>query len=284
MQRNVRYSLTDLTAALDAALAAKIVYNVDYKDYLKYYLNQHFENATSKIAEDFTYSMKWQNLPEAIQHLDLGYSSDLHLIAGRVEKVRKIAEKSGNLDHPYVQRIFSDMAPFVEIAAKLNELKQYIVKGKKPSDKPRKTPPRTLDNTGTCAVCGQNVKLDGQGNIVMHGYRVVWNQFSGSCPGVGYKPFEVSPEGAVAYRDAMKARIADLEKSISELPTSNMLYKTDKVTQKLIEVLAGTNEFDHLVAVRTDKMKWEIGGLNSSIKVYDRHIAGWVERPLPGTK
>lgn len=53
---------------------------------------------------------------------------------------------------------------------------------------------RTRDNTGTCGVCFQNIKLN-DGRIVLHGYkRPGTGSVHGNCFGTGYQPFELSPE------------------------------------------------------------------------------------------
>lgn len=80
------------------------------------------------------------------------------------------------------------------LAAKLDAAKKTAIKGRKPSGKPRVTPERTYENTGTCACCRRNVKME-RGKIVMHGFTIRPGFRAGRCVGVGHDPIEVSDEG-----------------------------------------------------------------------------------------
>jgi hypothetical protein len=46
----------------------------------------------------------------------------------------------------------------------------------------------TATHRGTCQACGHFQKLPG-GVLSRHGYAVKWNQFVGTCPGSGRRPF-----------------------------------------------------------------------------------------------
>lgn len=58
---------------------------------------------------------------------------------------------------------------------------------------------RTLDGTGTCAVCRQNVKMEADEGLYHHGFQLQHQTRQGRCPGTGYKPWELSPDGLVNY-------------------------------------------------------------------------------------
>lgn len=61
---------------------------------------------------------------------------------------------------------------------------------------------RDLTNTGTCPVCGGNFKREAGGGIHHHGFeRPGDGMLHGSCFGVGYQPWELSPQGAQDYLD-----------------------------------------------------------------------------------
>lgn len=80
----------------------------------------------------------------------------------------------------------------------------------------------TLDHTGHCPVCGRIQKLYGitKGRPVMydHGYQFAegfWKQ--GSCFGVGYPPFEISPAGALARATNLDSQAAYARKQLTEV-------------------------------------------------------------------
>lgn len=73
----------------------------------------------------------------------------------------------------------------------------------KPARTPKEPAEPDLTNTGTCPVCGNRQKLDKNGMLVHHGFTVRWHERQGSCDGVGYPPWEVSPKGATAYLETL---------------------------------------------------------------------------------
>lgn len=64
-------------------------------------------------------------------------------------------------------------------------------------------------HTGHCQLCGHEQKLPG-GVLAKHGYNVQWGFFSGTCPGSGSLPYEVSIDlidRAIESTQAAEARV-----------------------------------------------------------------------------
>ncbi len=83
----------------------------------------------------------------------------------------------------------------------------------------RKTKPRTMANTGTCGVCGMNVKRDGSTRLAAHGFTLKWQTQMGTCQGWRFPPIEVSKaslewlEGALfEHHRALQRRYFELVK------------------------------------------------------------------------
>jgi len=133
--------------------------------------------------------------------------------------------------------------------------KGRIVKGRKPSTTPRTTPERTIENTGTCGCCGKNVKMDSNGRLVAHGYTIKYGFQSGNCFGVGYEPVEVSDLAIINYSEVLSD------------------YRDDLVARA-----AKTEE---------DMKRWGIESsirqVEGDIKYFDKALAAWAPRPLPGS-
>jgi len=67
---------------------------------------------------------------------------------------------------------------------------------------------------GTCQICWRSQKLPG--NVLSkHGYTKRWGFFSGTCPGSGYRPFEVAFDRIQAAIDDVKMQIAGIERDIA---------------------------------------------------------------------
>jgi len=87
---------------------------------------------------------------------------------------------------------------------------------------------------GTCPVCYGEHKLQKM-LVVLHGYeRPGYGEINGKCPGVGWPPFEVSPDGTIAY---VERRLQpDLEGSEDFLRRA----EAGQVTEVRVETLVST--------------------------------------------
>src|SRR6185369_7276388 len=68
-------------------------------------------------------------------------------------------------------------------------------------------------HSGSCQICGRVQKLPGD-VLSKHGYTTRWGFFSGTCPGSGYRPFEVAFDRIQLSIDNVKAQIAGIEREI----------------------------------------------------------------------
>lgn len=168
-----------------------------------------FERAhRDAIREPFVYGGKFKDLPEEVLELDyLDWS--LHRVPGLIKKVR--ACKSNDA---CVTAMILFLNDWEDVATTLVDAKKDAIKGRRPvAEADRRTPPRTLENTGTCAVCGHNVKLH-YGSIVDHGFQLQFGMRRGRCFGVDYSPWEVAPDGKIDYADAVRQEIKRIQEEI----------------------------------------------------------------------
>lgn len=71
---------------------------------------------------------------------------------------------------------------------------------------------------GTCGICSNVQKLKGDGALVLHGYqRPGYGWIQGSCFGVGYKAWELSPEAVEAYIKHLKSVIPQQQARVKAL-------------------------------------------------------------------
>jgi hypothetical protein len=167
-----------IQAKLTAILDSTCIYNQAEFKSLKETARRRFDDELSETLRDTEW---WISTPY------------WHQLASCIKKV-----KSQDITEEKKESILKVLHKWEPIAQQLEAAVPLIVKGRKIGE--RKTPLRTLENTGTCPICGKNFKLDG-GKIVSHGYVVQWHQHNGSCPGVGKTPWELSPQGAIDYLD-----------------------------------------------------------------------------------
>lgn len=75
---------------------------------------------------------------------------------------------------------------------------------------------KAATHKGTCQACGRIQKLP-NGVVAAHGYTTRWGFFSGTCPGSGEKPFEISAdyiERTIVRAQDSIARLEDAAASV----------------------------------------------------------------------
>ncbi len=207
-------TLQQITEALEAGL----IYNVDWK-LLKESINRQLSKGYKAVTSvPYLALPRDENtgeragVPREVS-LELYYAQGPQIHANMQNKIAKLERTFGNHWMVKAARDYADAV--LPIIADANKIKATITKARKPREGARQTDERTIENTGTCAVCGMNVKRDKRGNIVDHGYRVSWHERQGGCYGVGYKPIELSPEGAEHYLTVIAAMLEHAEQVVA---------------------------------------------------------------------
>jgi hypothetical protein len=154
---------------------------------------------------------------------------------------------------------------------------------------------RSLDNTGTCPACFNNVKIRGGATIMRHGWQVQgqrsWGSWgntwhSGPCFGTGWPAFELNPEGTTAYRD--KSVIPYRERVSKELAKTKRgdspLMVENWRTRKKETVELADPRYKELLDKKVREGERAIKDLDETIRTLDSRILGWKETPLPGRR
>ena len=231
-------------------LAAEVIYNVDYVE-MKTALNRALEQAKAEASAVYL-AIPYED--RRGDELSAQYYGTIypHTLPGWLKKLPKTASPT----HAAALEAYRALGAYSEICAKFVAAKARVVKARKPSTTPRATPARTLDNTGTCACCGTNVKLS-DGHIVMHGYTIRWGFQSGSCFGVGYLPIEVSDEGLHAALQAYERLLGSTRLSL---------------------------EYGTLTRRERRELEGRIGGTKLAISHYAAAVKVWAPKALPSER
>jgi len=235
---------------IEALLSADVIYNIDYVA-MRATLNRALEKAKA-AASDVYLAIPYED--RCTDELSAQYHGTIypHTLPGWLKKL----PQSVSPTHAAALEAYRALEALAPICAKFVAAKGRVVKARKPSTAVRKTPARTLDNTGTCACCGQNVKLDG-GVIVAHGYTIRWGFQSGSCFGVGFRPIEVSDEGLRAALQGFESRLGKARLSL---------------------------EYGALTRRERAELEGRVSGSKAAIAHYTAAIRDWAPRPLPTEK
>lgn len=206
---------------------------------------KYFKNRAHQALND--------ELSDIVQHSEIWYINTpyWHQLDGCIKNVE--AGKFPKATEEQKQAVLNVLYKWQGIVHQLKEIEPLIISGRKPGE--RKTTARTLENTGTCAICGKNCKLDGGKRIVSHGFTVEYHQQNGACFGVGYKPWELAPEAASAL----------VEKCL--VPEKARLVQSCRIlvwSPKVQDITASA-----------------LHAVNREISCFERRIAEWTATELP---
>ena len=171
------------------------------------------------------------------------------------------------------------LAFWTPVVTLFDQAKPLIKKGRRPAENVDDSERRTLENTGTCPVCGKNVKLEG-GRLVHHGYTVQYQAFQGGCFGVGHEAWEVSPKGAQDYASGLEVYLVDITEEYDSWKAEGIDKVFSERTKKyLVKVDQGYQEaVDRLLRDR----EYQIKNLTSTLEWFREKIANWTPSTLPG--
>jgi hypothetical protein len=140
--------------------------------------------------------------------------------------------------------------------------------------------PRTRENTGSCPVCFQNIKLSG-GDMVLHGYkRPGSGSTHGKCSGYGWPAFETSVAGTKNHLESLQESLVLRKKLLRSL-------EDGEVTQLDIGYnrpkLIGPDDpqWDRALKAKITEVKQFIEALEDEIKTFSKLVQHWKPRPLP---
>ncbi len=259
--------LSGALANLAEALTCSEVYNVDFVA-IKEQVNWALDSAWDKYVRA-TYLAIDPDLRhsycDAVQELYYNHPQS-HTLGGTDKKTVKAEKADPSNVVTLAAREFVEATR--QLAEDMKAVKLLVVKTRKPSATPRKTKARTIENTGTCAVCDRNVKLAG-GLIVAHGYRIVWNQQSANCPGANHPPIEVSPSGAQVQIMALTNWINRELVISAKCSNAAKLPSNDPAVQKDMRI-------------KTAQAESNIKHGEYEIKRLQAKVDGWEPRSLPG--
>ena len=259
-------------AAVDAlrkAVESGVVWNAEFED-----LKSRLGGAVWRDTEAFIWPAMRNGVDEAFKY---------PVSPSSVHDVRSFSKKiePGRAKGIAVPASVDEFLAFwVPVVALFDQAKPLIKKGRRPSDDPTKAPPRTLEHTGTCPVCGRNIKIDDAGRMVAHGYQIAHSFRHGNCFGVGFEPWEVSPTGAVKFVAQVRANIEGVTDSLQGAYDGRLSKVYDQRRNRFVK--RGEARFDALLLGRVRQLEYEVRSLASLAHRFDEKLAAWAPATLPG--
>lgn len=271
------------------------IYAVDYEG-LKYRLTRQLEQDREKLRHGGDYFRIADN-QMGVDTIGLNF----HVLPGKLARAReavakwpKIVKKLDDLrltarmrsadsdgwyasnekHHAFLLDLIKMLEAWLPVANAMNAAKSRLIKGRKPSLTPRQTEPRTLENTGSCSVCDRNIKIPG-GVIYDHGFTLRWNSRQGKCPGVGYKPFEIAPDGAVEYLRRLRETEKNCQEKVDALRARDPNEEIKVTDTRTMKVSTRT------VRMVLANMEGDLRSIQYDVKNFDKRVREWKTMPLP---
>jgi hypothetical protein len=272
---------------LEDGLSQRHIWNVDYED-AKFALTRISEHAFDSSSEDYRNHIRgnrpsWEvNDPRWM----VVYHPHFSNTPGAYKKLVKFRAVEG----PDFDRFITMVGEVAQVADLMKSVKPFIEKGRKPSENPKVI---DLSNTGICSVCGGRYKLTLDGKVVDHGFTLPrnWGGRSGICFGAKHTAWELSSEGAEAYKEYMEKILIETEELLHQLETGGVPSLSENVKIRLgfgkykTEVREYHKEndptnYNRVLTKSKASAAQTISNLTQDIAKFTKRIAGWKPQPL----
>jgi hypothetical protein len=142
--------------------------------------------------------------------------------------------------------------------------------------------PRTRENTGSCPVCFQNIKLN-KDKMVLHGYkRPGHGSTEGNCFGYGYHAFELKVDGTKDYLNKILVpELNGYESNLKRLKSGEIEKLNTNRWGSPNWITPDDPQWDRFLRAAVDETERAIKRAQSEVEVYSSLVKHWKERPLP---
>lgn len=251
---------------LISSLEEKLIYNSDFNN-LKSSLGSLVCSHFSDILRDDFWALSFRS----DKVVDFYYKSvmsfhDVISAKKQADKLKAVYPEEA----VYIEKCQKLCNELIDTALALKELKEYVVKGRKPSEKPSK-PENENKVVKTCSCCFRSIAINKQGKIVHHGYQRFDGFQSASCFGQGYLSWEESDKGTIDYIEQLTKAKERKEKELIELPNEEVLYFTSR--RKRESVKKGDPMFDKVKMRIKQDLEYQVRSYISHIEYLQYQIS-----------
>lgn len=224
------------------------------------------ESAWKKEVGDHFY-LDDKNTEEII---DLYYSLNIMGIHSVISCKKKI-EKS-KLEGPVIDSMMRVINEFFPVATELELLKTKITKGRAVSDEPAK-PINPNKDVKTCPCCFRQIAVV-SGSMAHHGFkRPGQGMQTSSCPGIRFRPLEISSDGLVWIIQCVKKEISDIEKNIEDKDKLTGIRK--KVRGNIVDIKRGDPSWPREFMIYSAQLESELIYSNRTLERLSDRLSEW---------
>jgi hypothetical protein len=149
---------------------------------------------------------------------------------------------------------------------------------------------RDWRNTGTCGVCDGNFKMGSAQALVHHGYtRPGHGSIQGDCPGVGFKPHELSSQAAASWRCSLKDYLQRLQERLAALRAGEVTTLESRRASRLngwtaSYVSKGEAGWERRLEQEVSAAHSQLQVIQSEVERFAKKVTDWAPDELPEVK
>lgn len=218
--------------AIASGIETGTIRNVDYKA-AKEALGRAADQAwKNEVSEPFFYAGRYQDQPEAVQALwNAIMIMSLHDVLATARKLAKTTATGTAVEA--MKAYLDEVLPLAEAVA---SLKDKVVKGRVPRSEPAR-PVNPNKIVKTCACCFRAIAVMPGGTMAHHGYQRPGDGYqTASCPGIRFRPLEVSDEGLRYIITVCEDQLSRATTALGDSDTITSLTLPDRPGQPLKKI------------------------------------------------
>lgn len=259
--------------AIADGVASGSIRNIVLKD-AKDTLSRAVDAGWEKAVEDpFFFAGRYQQQPEAVYTFYTSFTvMYLHDMLAVSKKLAKTKLEGAAID---AMRTFA--AEALPLAEAVASLKDKVVKGRAPSIGPAK-PVNPNKIVKTCPCCFRQIAVT-DGTMAHHGYQRPGHGWqTASCPGIRFKPLEVSNEGLVWLVGATEKRLSDLSRELGAADTCTTLpYRV--ASRQIVQIDPADTRWPRTLSIYKANLESDIRFVETDLSHLRKRLEEW--RPQP---
>ncbi|MBI6882384.1 hypothetical protein [Pseudomonas putida] len=165
---------------------------------------------------------------------------------------------------------------FIPLTHALESLKPNIVKGRAPSTAPAK-PVNPNKDVKTCPCCFRPIAVVAS-TMAHHGFKRPGQGYqTASCPGIRFRPLEISPDGLHYMLEMHKTAKEQCEKSLADAPniTSFEEHKRYGMKRDPVDITRDDSRFKSYYDNHVHGLETNIRWHTRDIEMFEARIAAW---------
>lgn len=264
-----RNQVIEALELIEKAKEDNSIRNVVFQD-IKNTLNRACYESVSNLCPKYKFdterSYDLQNF-----HDDVSLSS-LHEVISTSKKVKKMKERDETVDF-YGK--FTD--ELIELALTMKDLSGKVVKGRDPSKAAAK-PVNPNKIVKTCGCCLRQIAIGKDKTMVHHGFERPGDGYqTDSCPGINFKPLEVSKAGPEYMVSIISETIKAEHEKLEQIKVATEL--TEKIGYgEWVTVKKDEARFASLLSYKISEKEYTIKKLNSDLDFFKKIVKEWKQK------